>query len=189
VKHTLTRTCALSSAVLVLVALPASAFASTFQHTDATKDVQQVSGKSATTVPDQKVGDVVRFKAGYGTKQLTATTKMRDLTGKYFYDLQVKTPDTMFDVTVSHIGRGTQVMLSQSRSGKTVACSDLAHTIDTSKHTIALQVPAECLGSPTWVQVGAGMVTFTKKAVYADDALRKSGAQEKNLTLSKKLKP
>ena len=186
------RACA-SVLALAVVALPGAAFAGTVKHTDPAKDVQKVvahgSGTTISDAPAQKSADIVHFTAGYTSHRLAESTRLRALATQWVYSSRIKTPTTHFDLTVIHQAGTTQASLTKGAGQTLVTCDGLSQAVDRVKHVVAVKVPAECLGSPAWVQVGAGMVVLPKAGgtMYADDALRKAGVREKHLTLSKRL--
>ena len=186
------RACA-SALALAVVALPGAAFAGTVKHVDPAKDAQKVvahgSGTTISDAPAQKSADIVHFTAGYTNHRLAESTRLRALATQWVYNSRIKTPTSHFDLTVIHQAGTTQASLTKGAGQTLVTCDGLSRAVDRAKHVVAVKVPAACLGSPTWVQVGAGMVVLPKAGgtTYADDALRKAGVREKNLTLSKRL--
>jgi hypothetical protein len=193
---TTTRTLALSAVALALVAVPAAAFAGSTQHTDPGRDVQQVTVKGShptiRTVPAHRAGDIVHFRAAYTTKRLTESVRLRALTGKWFYEGRIETPKGRYDLNVLRDSHGTHAQLTKGKGElKTIDCSGLAEQVRAHARTVSVTVPASCLGDPSSVRVGAGMLSFAQggKIIYADDALRKAGVKEHDFTLSKRLKP
>ena len=131
----------------------------------------------------------MHFSASYTGHRLKESVRLRGLASQWTLTSRIRTPSTHFDVDVIRQAGTTSVNLT-SAGGAAVICSGLAPALDRAKHVVAVTVPSECLDAPTWVQVGAGVLVLPKAGgtFYADDALRKAGVEEKNLTLSKRLK-
>jgi hypothetical protein len=183
----------IGSAAVLALALPGAAFAGGVKHSDPAHDVQKiVSHGSRTTItdaPKQKSADIVHLTASYTSHRLKETARLRGLASLWSYSSRIRTPTSHFDVQVVHQA-GTTTTSLVNGGGSPVVCDGLTRTIDHTHHTVSVTVPAGCLGAPAWVQVGVGMVVLPKTGgtLYADDALRKGGVAEKNLTLSKRLK-
>ncbi len=183
----------IGSAVVLALAAPAAAYAGGIKHSDPAKDVQKITTRGShttiTDAPKQTAADIVHFTASYTSHRLKESVRLRGLASQWSLASRVKTPSTHFEVDVVRQAGTTSVSLTNA-GGSAVTCPGLAPAIDRAKHVVTVTVPSTCLHDPTWLQVGAGMLVLPKAGgtFYADDALRKGGVKEKNLTLSKRLK-
>ena len=184
------RACAAALA-LAVVALPGAAFAGTLDHSDPAKDVQKItttaSGTTKKDAPTQKSADVVHLNVSYTATRLKMTVRLRGLATTWSLASRIKTSTTHVDVDVAHQSGTTHVSLTDS-GGSSVTCDGLTRTVDRTRHTVAVVVPAACIGDPGSVKVGVGMLVLPKTGgvFYADDALRK-GSVRNNLTLSDRI--
>ena len=183
----------IGSAVVLALAAPAAAYAGGIKHSDPAKDVQKITTRGSyttfTDAPKQTSADIVHFTASYTGHRLKETVRLRGLASTFSLTSTVKTPSSHFEVDVVRQAGSTSVTLTTA-GGTLVSCPGLTRALDRAKHTVSVTVPSDCLDAPTWVQVGAGIVVLPKAGgtFYADDALRKAGVKEQNLTLSKRLK-
>lgn len=146
--------------------------------------------------PDETSVDVVRTTIDHARKRLTLTVQLRDLvdTEGHSVDFRIFTPQGRYDLTASAYGGQVRADLSPGRGGMVVidddgtftepkTCRTVRARYDLAADTLTASVPNACIGSPTWVQVAAG-VTRTKVtpigdgsvnlASWADDAFRSS---------------
>jgi hypothetical protein len=177
-----------TAGALAGLAMPAAANAETFTHSDPTRDVQSFDDTSAATdQPTNKTADVTHLTIRHTSKHMAVTVKLRDLAKTWFAISDVETADTSFTLFGTGAGSSTDFSLAKA-SGKPITCDAITSSRDKTKRTITFAVPTSCLGNPTWVKVGVGVVVVGSSSMYADDALRVGGgADESDLTLSRKI--
>jgi hypothetical protein len=179
--------------LVAALTLPTAAFAGTLQHTDPAKDAQKItvssSGTTITKAPDNKTADIVHLSARYGPKRYSETVRLRALAGRWFLATRITTPNRLFDLMLTHESGSDQVILTRGTRRIQVVCDGLVPTIDPAHDTVSVTVPADCLSTPHWVRIGVGIVKHGKATgvSFADDALRRGGISEADLTLSRKI--
>jgi hypothetical protein len=184
---------AAAGAFVAALALPAAAFAGTLTHADPAQDVQKItataSGTTITDAPDNKTADLVHLTSAYGRQRLLEKVRLRDLAGHWFLSSRIKTATTHFDLVLIHQSGGDQIGLTKGKRQTQVVCDGLLPNVDRTHHTVSVTVPADCLNAPHWVQIGVGIVKLGKAGgiSFADDALRRRGIAEANLTLSRRI--
>ena len=162
--------------------------------------------------PAETSTDVVGTTIDHARKRLTLTVQFRDLVsieghavefrlvtpeGRYSLATQVYGGQTSADL---YPGRGTTVVISGGGAdgvgGATKPCRTVRARYDLAADTLTASAPTSCLGSPTWVQVGAGVsrTVITPQpdgsanfAEYVDDAFR-SGISVRSLGHSVKVR-
>jgi hypothetical protein len=179
--------------LVAALAVPASSYGAVLSHADPAQDAQKIttSGGSMTITkaPDNKTADIVHLGVRYGARRFKETVRLRDLGRHWFVTSRIRTPAGRFDLALVHRAGQNTVTLTHGKGRVVVACDGLLEEVDGTRHTASMTVPADCLSAPAWVRVGTGIVTFGKPAgvKYGDDALRKHGIAEADLTLSRKV--
>jgi hypothetical protein len=182
----LIRSALAATAAAAAVVVPVTAAnAQTWQHVDATHDVQSgVFDMNTNGMPDftpdptQADPDIKRVKVHYGARKVTVRTHFRDLT---------RSRDAISDYsfllrTNEHKARGIDVAAGAgmwkgqafmySRHGD-AHCKGLRHHISYRLHDVVVRVPRSCLSDPRWVQVAGVSV----KATISDPATDTDGSQ------------
>jgi hypothetical protein len=176
-----------TAGLVTAMAVPAAAFAETFKHADPAKDVQKITDSSVKNVPDNKNADVVHLTVAHTEKHVQTTVRLRDLGRSWLYVSVLQTADKKFQLTGQRASGNTTWTLANGK-GKPLTCDDLVGDQDRTANTVTVTVPDSCLGTPHWVRVGAGFVVMDKNGAFlADDAQRTRHANERNLTLSRKI--
>ncbi len=106
--------------------------------------------------PDEAAVDVVRTAAALGQRRLSVAVHLRDLEVRPRHGTSVRiwTPRGTFDVAAGRLSaRRATVSLARQR-GDELTCRDLSVAYDGAADTVALSVPARCIGSPRWVRLG-----------------------------------
>jgi hypothetical protein len=184
---TAARIAALTTAVLVVTALPA--VAEQASHHDATGDVVLlgVVDDSKTAQPEWRPGDIKRIGVAHGTHRVRVRLNFRDVAqgtdGAYFY--KIRTPQRRFELagfTAQERPQGEWFLLNPSRQ-RSVSCAGLRHRIDYTNEQINVSVPRRCIGHPARVRVGAHARTTidAKEQTRLDDAY--STGQVERITL------
>jgi hypothetical protein len=179
--------------LVAALAVPASSYAGVLTHADPAQDAQKIttSGGSTTITkaPDNKTADIVHLGVRYGARRFKETVRLRDLGRHWFVASRIRTPVGRFDLTLVHRAGKSTVTLTHGKGRVVVTCDGLLEQVDGTRHTASMTVPADCLSAPAWVRVGTGIVTSGRPAgvSYGDDALRKRGISEADLTLSPKV--
>jgi hypothetical protein len=141
---------------------------------DLTQECEAVTGGER--VAQDRRHDITRISVDHGSDALVAKIGLRDLPRKgpgmnYDYDVDVRTPDHTFDVSVvveSASGRVETSLGMVRRSRDPDAphcgprleylerdCAGLATEVDRRSNSVSVTVPRVCLGDPRWVRVGA----------------------------------
>jgi len=185
---------AVTGGLLVVLALPTAAVAGTLSHTDPAKDAQKItdSGSSTTitAAPDNETADIVHLGATYGPRRLKETLRLRDLGPRWSLRARITTATRRhFDVVLTHRPGPDRLTLTRGKAQTPIVCDGLVAAVDRPHHTASVTVPADCLVSPPWVRIGTGIVArgIAKGVSFGDDALRRRGIAEADLTLSRKL--
>ena len=170
----------------VTLATPAIASASDFVHVDQAHDVRtgHIDGDGPGRL-DRREGrvDVRRVRISYDADRLVVRVKTRRAlpTTRFFLYVPVRTPATVFESGYSKLAAGTDDSLSHN--GDPVDCAGYGTTFDRAKRLATITIPSTCIGSPAWVRVGVGAVTFKgRHRMSVDDGL--SRRVRGNLTLS-----
>ncbi|QIG45056.1 hypothetical protein G5V58_21855 [Nocardioides anomalus] len=165
------------AALLLGVAGPASA-TTTVAGRDPARDVLSRGvtddGKPHHPEPAQRVGDIVRLTATYGS-ELVVTTKVRQLSSRDDQDFSwlLRTSEDRFtwfaDYTLP-AGRDRGIFVLIDPVANEPDCGSVR--LDRAARTVTLIIPADCLGSPAWVRVAHGVRVYSPTKEYADDAQR-----------------
>lgn len=163
---------------LLALALPLALLAPVAAHAervvveDAVGDVRFIdlaADKDGPRVPYHVTSDITRTVLEYDTSGLEITAHFRDLQNGPLLrmDVRVRTPRGAYYMTMTRIA-GKRIRLTfVRRSGGEVECARLAGRFDGAGDTVTMSIPAECLGSPRWVQVGV-MATDTSLEALED---------------------
>lgn len=141
--------------------------------------------------PENTTADVVSTVVDHDEARVRVTVRLRELGSArmYFAVLQVRTPDGSYEVEVERLGREPRVEMT--RRGRAVDCARLRASSDRSRARVVVTVPAACLGSPRWVQLGVGVASLETEqtdtgteevVVFADDAHRAGTIRTDRLT-------
>lgn len=140
--------------------------------------------------PEEASVDVVRTAAALGQRRLSVAVHLRDLEVRASHTTLVRiwTPRGTFDVAAERLSaRRATVTLARQR-GDELTCRDLSVVHDGGADTVALSVPARCIGSPRWVRLGV-RVTATPVAapkpqtttIYLADDGHRGGYRENGI--------
>ena len=143
-------------------------------HLDLTQECEAITGGER--VAQDRRHDITRISVDHGSDALVATIGLRDLPRRgpgmnYDYDVEVRTPDHMFDVSLLAPAARRRVetgllMVRRSRDPDAPRCgprleahdrdcAGLAAEVDRRSNSVSVTVPRVCLGGPRWVRVGA----------------------------------
>jgi hypothetical protein len=178
-------------AVLTAVALllPAAAHAEKVVTEDPAGDVvtggEDADIKAWVPAPDYVGADIVRTVVALGANRLRLDVHFRALRRDpfHFTIARVRTPRGTYDLLIERLGGAP--IASLDRRGTTVECPGLKAKVDLRTDTVTATMPASCVETPRWVQVGVGAVAIDADqaspdlaAVYADDAHRAGGIRD-----------
>ena len=137
--------------------------------------------------PAETSADVVRTVIDHARKRLTLTVQLRDLvdTEGLSVDFRIFTPRGRYDLTAGSYGGEVRAELTQRRGAVLVVdedgtftepkpCRTVRARYDLAADTLTASAPTACLGSPTWVQVAAG-VSRTEVTPQADGSVNLAG--------------
>ena len=178
---------ALFAGVLVVAGLAAPANAERYIHRDPSRDVQKVEFMNVDDngfvhAPRRKQGDVVKVKIWHQVRAVRVVGKYRQLDreGAIGQFVSIRTPDGRvhdFQVTA---GPGAWKGVEDDSE-----CI-IGHGVNYKRDRFSMRISRSCLGRPRWVRVGVGVISFTDRAIFADDA--QSRRVRQNLTYSPRLK-
>ncbi|WP_210438403.1 hypothetical protein [Nocardioides xinjiangensis] len=162
------------AALLALAALllPAASHAGTMVTEDATGDSRAWTDYEKfqfVPAPEEASVDVLRTAAAFVPRRLTVTVHFRDLEVRMQHRTLVRvwTPRGTFDVPAERrFARRVTVALARQR-GEAFGCRGASAMYGGAADTVALSVPARCIGAPRWVRLGV-RATATPR-LYADD--------------------
>ena len=173
------------------LAIPATAYAESVHHRDPAHDVQQVSTTdgSVTNLPRNRTLDIVGVDLAYTKKHAAITIRTRKAAPNWMFGARIKTPRKTFTVLGSHDDGSTdfELLRGPTNLGKPVSCPGLRHHVDPDRATISVKVPDGCINDPHWVRLGAALLVPVTGGIDVDDALRKHGATEKGVVVTKRL--
>jgi hypothetical protein len=172
----MSRTAALRLAALlapVALVLPAAAaHAETVVTEDAAGDARAWTDYQEfqyVPAPDEASADVIRTAAAFGQRRLSVAVHFRDLEVRVRHETLVRvwTPRGAFDVTAERRS-ARRATVSLARQGSdALGCRGLSVAYDGAADTVALSVPARCIGAPRWVRLGVKATTTPRR--YADN--------------------
>jgi hypothetical protein len=115
--------------------------------------------------PEEAAVDVVRTAAAFGQRRLSVAVHLRDLEVRASHTTLVRiwTPRGTFDAATERLSAGRATVSLARQRGDELTCRDLSVVYDGAADTVALSVPARCIGSPRWVRLGV-RVTATPVA-------------------------
>ena len=166
---------ALAVAGALVVALPAVASAGSWSYADPKGDVvtQSIDDEQTVASPNRKAGDVWRTAVSHTRDNVVIRITMQAVpSADWMAFTTIRTPRTSFDLTQFKFGGARGLYLSKTNGdGDEVPCrSKSSRMIGTA---IQLVVSRRCLGYPSTVRVGAGIMVVGDEKVHADDALRR----------------
>jgi hypothetical protein len=106
--------------------------------------------------PGEASVDVTRTAVSFGQRRLSVAVHFRDLEVRARHQALVRlwTPRGAYDVTAERpSARRATVSLARKGAGAP-RCRGLSVTYDGAADTVALSVPARCIGAPRWVRLG-----------------------------------
>lgn len=175
-------------ALVLPVALlaPAAAHAEKVVTEDAVGDVQTfddlADAATYAPAPDNTSVDVTRTVAAYGRTRLQVAVHFTDLLATSYTAVLVRmrTSGKRYDaLVVRRPGSRAEATLLQ-RNGE-VDCRGIRTSFDGDGDVVSMSVPASCLGSPRWVQLGVAAIGADEvsdqsqvPAYFVDDAHRDS---------------
>jgi hypothetical protein len=136
-----------------------------------------------------RTADIVHLRASYGLRRFTATVRLRGTGLHWSLRSVIRTSTRHFDLVLKHDPGSDRVSLTRGKRRMPVVCDGLVPEVDRHRHAASVTVPASCLFTPTWVRLATGIITRGKArgVSFADDALRRRGIAEANLTMSPKI--
>lgn len=177
----------------------AAAHGETVTVHDAVGDVESSylnDNEDIVPAPQYAATDITRTVASYGTARLKVTVHLRDLRNASALQAYVwiRTPRARFAASLVRGGpRVVKTAFGRRRTGE-VECEGFSGTYEGRKDRVTLVVPAACVDSPRWLQVGVTATGFEVEdaetdefALQLDDANR-DGDGEKNIRLGQRIR-
>jgi hypothetical protein len=174
------------------VALPGTALAATFDHDDATHDVQRYDygDQTVSDAPHNKSVDITRTRIIFTRHTLESTVWLRSkkVGDVWLVAGQLRTSQGKFSWLVSVAPHSKDVELDDP-NGDPLPCDGITHHVASSKGRATVTVPSSCLDKPQWVREGVAFaITTADDHQLADDGLAKGGlTEDAQLKLSPKL--
>ncbi|MDP3891553.1 hypothetical protein [Nocardioides sp.] len=172
--------------------VPTAAHAGKSVHRDAVGDVASFTDgdESFTTVPGQKVGDVVRSTGKHKGKRVSFSVKMRALPKtKHPHGVvtRIVTNKKTYFADMSRVpGLGNDVFLT--RNGKLIDCVGLRQKRSAKRNTLTVSVPRSCLGKPRWVRLGGAVYWSPGNKTLVDESHRTSLQQDKDIAVGPRIR-
>lgn len=162
---------------------------------DPVGDVESVYlDENMSPAPRYAASDITRTVASYRMARLKITVHLRDLRNASALETYViiRTPRARFFASVVRGPRNVRSVFGRPRTGE-VECERFTGTYERGEDRVTLVVPAACIDSPQWVQVGVRAtgtelkdIGTTDFPLQLDDAGRE-GAVEKNIRLGPRI--
>lgn len=133
--------------------------------------------------PRYAVSDITRTVSAYGVERLKVTVHLRDLRNASAMrtDVLIRTPDGRYFGSVVRGPRKVRTVFGHPRRGW-IECEGFTGTYEGGKDRVTVVVPAACIDSPRWVQVGVSTTGVELKdsdsenvPFYVDDGGRDGG--------------
>lgn len=165
---------------------------------DAVRDVESsYLEQDDVPAPHYAAADITRTVASYGTARLKVTVHLRDLrnaSGLQTY-VMIRTPRARFVGSVMRGPRTVKTAFGHRRRGE-LECEGFTGTYEGRKDRVTLVVPAACVDSPRWVQVGVtttgieleDLETATEEFPLQLDDANRDGDGEKNIRLGQRIR-
>ncbi|MFC7725454.1 hypothetical protein ACFQW6_10065 [Nocardioides sp. GCM10028917] len=145
-------------AVLMTLTAPSAAHAETVTARDAVGDVEAFylnEDQDTLPAPHYAASDITRTVTAYGMERLKVTVHLRDLRNASAMrtDVLIRTPDGRYFGSVVRGPRKVRTLFGHPRRGA-IECEGFTGTYEGGKDRVTVVVPAACIDSPRWVQVG-----------------------------------
>jgi hypothetical protein len=145
-------------AVLTMLSAPSPADAETVTVRDAVGDVEALyftQDQKTLLALHYAASDITRTVTAYGMQRLKVTVHLRDLrhASAVRTDVLIRTPEGRFFGSVVRGPRKVRTLFGHPRRGE-LECEGFTGTYEGGKDRVTVVVPAACIDSPRWVQVG-----------------------------------
>lgn len=159
-------------------AAPAARPAPVKVFTDASRDVHRVTedGNVSTPDPTRLVPDIRRTSVRLTRSTLALRVRFAaPVSGSSVAVLGgVKTPRRSFEFSSVRAGAVSSTELTRTNGGK-VRCGGLSVRFVEGRRVAVVRIPAACIGKPSRVRVGFGVITdVLEQTSYADDAFSRT---------------
>jgi hypothetical protein len=140
--------------------------------------------------PEEAAVDVVRTAAALGQRRLSVAVHLRDLEVRPRHGTSVRiwTPRGTFDVAAGRLSARRATVSLAGQRGDGLTCRGLSVAYDGAADTVALSVPARCIGSPRWVRLGVEVTASPQAAprpqtttIYLADDGHRGGYRENGI--------
>jgi len=143
----------------VALLLPAAAHAETVVTEDRAGDARAWTADQEfqyVPAPEEASVDIIRTAAAYVPRRLGVAVHLRELEVRPRHQtlLRIWTPRGTFDVTAERLSARRATASLARKGGDAFDCRGLSGTYDGTSDTVALSVPARCIGAPRWVRLG-----------------------------------
>ena len=160
-------------AALMTLTAPSAARAETVTVHDAVGDVEAFyfnEDQDTMPAPHYAASDITRTVTAYGMERLKVTVHLRDLRNASALrtDVLIRTPDGRYFGSVVRGPRKVRTLFGHPRRGE-IECEGFTGTYEGGKDRVTVVVPAACIDSPRWVQVGAAATGLDLKDSHAED--------------------
>lgn len=167
------RSCLVSVAVLAMLSAPSPADAETVTVRDAVGDVEALyftDNQETLPAPHYAASDITRTVSAYGMQRLKVTVHLRDLrhASAMRTDVLIRTPEGRYFGSVVRGVRKVRTLFGHPRRGE-LECEGFTGTYERGKDRVTVVVPAACIDSPRWVQVGVSTTGVELKDSDSED--------------------
>lgn len=160
-------------AVLMTLTAPSAAHAETVTARDAMGDVEALyfnEDQDTLPAPRYAPSDITRTVTAYGMERLKVTVHLRDLrhASAMRTDVLIRTPDGRYYGSVVRGPRKVRTIFSHQRRGE-IECEGFTGTYEGGRDRVTVVVPAACIDSPRWVQIGVATTGIELKDSDSED--------------------
>jgi hypothetical protein len=163
------------AACTAIIATPTVANAESITRLDKIHDVVRFpDDPEGVRAPRNARADIVWSKMGYANDNVSVALKIRSLRprGSNNTVMRVRTSDGSTYLALIGVQDGETPTVEVFRGGSTVTCTDVVVKFKPVKDRVSVDIPANCVGSPDWVRVGAVQNWSAAPGgdVFSDDA-------------------
>ncbi|GAA5123646.1 hypothetical protein GCM10023339_43850 [Alloalcanivorax gelatiniphagus] len=151
--------------------LPIASHAETVVAEDVSGDARawtDYQGFQFVPAPEEASVDINSTAAAFAPRRLSVAVHLRDLEVRVRHETLVRvwTPGGTFDVTAERLSARRPTVSVARQRGDVIECRGLSVLYDGAADTVAVSVPARCIGAPRWARLGVR--TYATPRPYAN---------------------
>lgn len=161
----------------LLLGLMSPARADTHKFTDASGDVVTLNEEfEEVAAPDNTDADALQTTVRHGKSRLVIRVKLRDLhatsrSNGFQLLAYVKSDKGRRFIVLIKFGK-SRTLVDVMQGEKSIRCRGATREVSATNDRARLSIPRSCLGRPNWIKVSIATVTYSRDAIFFDDALR-----------------